>query len=213
MKKKENNVKESINDYELIYLFTQGEEEALTLLIQRYKRITFFYINRYFALFPKYLDKHEMYQISLVSLYNAILTFNEKKENTFSTYFCVVLEHDLLMYIRHMRKNSNLCNFNALSLDQAINESEGLYYMDTMVNKREEYDPVKYASQKEMHKEIEKQLLFFEEKERVVFHLWMEGYTYREISESTSLDKKKIEYIIHKVKGQLKVSLSEWMRD
>lgn len=211
-KSEEGNIKTNreFNDYELIYLFTQGDEEALLLLMQKYKRVSYLYIDRYYYSMPKLLDRHDMYQMSLISLYNAILTYNEEKNSSFSTYFSVILNHDLLMYIRKLKKEANRSNLNTISLDQEIRDSDGIYLIESIANDREEFEPNQYVSNRAMHSVIDEQLKQFDNKEQEVFRLWMNGYTYLEICEQVDLNRKKVEYIIRKIKGTLKLSLYDW---
>lgn len=68
---------ERINDYELIEKFNKGEEEAFLELMERYKKVSKIYIERYCALYPTYLDASELHQLSLLSLYNSILNYDK----------------------------------------------------------------------------------------------------------------------------------------
>lgn len=203
--------KKEINDYELIEKFNKGEEEAFLKLMDRYKKISKIYIERYCTLYSTYLEMSEMYQLSLLSLYNSILNYDKEMDCTFSTYFSVVFEHDILMLLRHVQRERNKSNFNTVSLDCWVAESEGVYMVDVMANQREEFEPSKKMEKTNLHEQIDEVLHRFTKQEEEIFRMWMSGYTYKEMGEKFSVDKRRIEYIVRKIRKQLAPILKDWV--
>lgn len=196
------------NDYELLYLFAQGDEFALHEMIEKYKKVAFYFINKYKYTLRNEHDVKELYQLSLITLYRAILTYKEGANASFSTYYSLLLERDFLMCLRSMYREQNRGNVEAISLDALIQESEGLYLVDTIPNKREEFQPVESFHYSYLEEESQKVLDTCKDWEKDIFQLWREGYTYQEISHIVGLEIKKIDNTMQKIKKKLKGQLT-----
>lgn len=210
--KKENFEIKNVNDVELIERFNQGDEEALKLLIQRYRKVAYVYIERYFTLFPNMLEKRELYQLSLISLYRSILGYKKEVECSFSHYFSVVFERDILMLLRHFKANNAKANFHCVSLDMRVAETDGIFLSDLLENRHDYFEPEKCMDKSTMYEVIENELNRYNEKEQKIFHMWMQGYTYKEIAKACVSEEKHVEYVIRKIRFRLRVLLEHWYK-
>ena len=198
------------NENEIIELVKNGDEDAFAMLMNTYKAITYMYIDRYSLLYPNLLDRKELYQLSLMSLYNSALSYDPSMENAFSTYYAVLLEHDILMHLRMLATDKHRSNLNTISLDGVIAETDGVYLVDTLVNKNEKFSPEKYVDNDALYQQITTCLSNFSPKEADVFRMWMRGYSYSEISKKHQISEKSVEYTIRKIRVQMRNSLKEW---
>lgn len=88
------------NDNELLYLLKEGSDDALEILFCKYS----FFIElkiKEMNIEKMYVD--EFYQEGLIALHNAIKKFNDQYNNTFYTFFNVILTRK---YLDLLRKNS-----------------------------------------------------------------------------------------------------------
>lgn len=192
------------SDYELVYLINEQDDLALEELIQKYKGLMISYGYRFKELFKEEFDRHELFQITLLSLYQAVLTYDEQHQCSFVTYLKVIMKRDILLYARSLQRAKKKANMNTISLDESIKEEDGLYLVDLIENNQPSFNPVDYFWAKEekekllalMHKESE-------EDEQVML-MWMEGYTYQEIGEKLHLRNKQVEYKLRKIRKKLK---------
>ena len=198
------------NENEIIELVKNGDEDAFAMLMNTYKAITYMYIDRYSLLYPNLLDRKELYQLSLMSLYNSASSYDPGMENAFSTYYAVLLEHDILMHLRMLATDKHRSNLNTISLDGVIAETDGVYLVDTLVNKNEKFSPEKYVDNDALYQQITTCLSNFSSKEADVFRMWMRGYSYSEISKKHQISEKSVEYTIRKIRVQMRNSLKEW---
>lgn len=198
------------NENEIIELVKNGDEDAFAMLMNTYKAITYMYIDRYSLLYPNLLDRKELYQLSLMSLYNSASSYDPSMENAFSTYYAVLLEHDILMHLRMLATDKHRSNLNTVSLDGVIAETDGVYLVDTLVNKNEKFSPEKYVDNDALYQQITTCLSNFSPKEADVFRMWMRGYSYSEISKKHQISEKSVEYTIRKIRVQMRNSLKEW---
>ena len=198
------------NENEIIELVKNGDEDAFAMLMNTYKAITYMYIDRYSLLYPNLLDRKELYQLSLMSLYNSASSYDPGMENAFSTYYAVLLELDILMHLRMLATDKHRSNLNTISLDGVIAETDGVYLVDTLVNKNEKFSPEKYVDNDALYQQITTCLSNFSSKEADVFRMWMRGYSYSEISKKHQISEKSVEYTIRKIRVQMRNSLKEW---
>lgn len=186
----------------------QGEENAFLELMNRYKKISNFYISKYKGLLEEFYDLNDLKQIGLIALYQAILTFNECMECSFSTYYGILLDRDLCMCLRDLAKESNRSNYKAIRLDECVQENEGVYRVDLIKNERVDYDPKKNMDLIVYKSLLDKELSSLDSVEKEIFKLWSEGYRYDEMSSILKVDKKKIDNTVQKIKKLLKRRLT-----
>lgn len=194
-------------DYELIYLISQGDEYALEQLINKYKGMILRSLDEYRGMLMDKFDRTELYQLSLISLYQAIMTYNENMNCSFFTYLRIVVHRDILAYVRMLNRDRNKANLYAISLDQTIKESDGIYLIDTIQNNQREFNPKDYLNIKQLYILIQKQLSTFTDEEQRIFILWFNGYRYEEIMVITGVAMHRISYVVAKVKKKLKGSI------
>lgn len=196
------------NDYELLYMFAQGDESALTELIEKYKRSAFYFIHKYKHALQGSYDISELYHISIIALYKAIITYKESANTSFSTYYSVLLEREYLMCIRSLYREQNKSNVEAMSLDALVQETEGVYLVDTIQNKRIEFEPEGSFRYAHLLEEVQRVLTTCDSLEKEIFQLWREGFSYQEISDLLGQSVKKVDNIMQKLKKKLKGQLT-----
>ena len=91
------------NDYELLYLISEGSEQALNLLYKKY----YIYINKIVSKLniAKY-KKEDMVQEGVVVFFKSIKKYNPEKYNkTFYSYFKLILEKqgEMILILEQLR--------------------------------------------------------------------------------------------------------------
>lgn len=186
----------------------QGDESAFLELIQRYKKVSYHFIVKYKSYLEEFYDFNDLKQIALITLYQAVLTYNEEMECSFSTYYGILLDRDFCMCIRKLSRNGMRSNFNAIRLDDCVYEADNLYLVDLVKNERVDYDPKMNMDLIVYESMVDKELKSLNTSERQIFEMWRDGYRYNEISSLLKIDKKKIDNTIQKVKKILKGRLT-----
>ena len=77
------------NDYELLYLMNEFDEEAEKILIEKYSVLIRFRIYK-FKVKDRYID--DFMQEGLYMLLIAAKTYNEMSDKTFTKYFDLILQ-------------------------------------------------------------------------------------------------------------------------
>lgn len=194
---------EKLNDYELLYLIRQKDEEALDLLIRKYR-------NRIYRIMSKLTGKsnyfystndeqNDLFQRCLIALFDTITMYREGSSE-FSYFVCMRIDSEVRNYLRNQRTKANHMFKMATSLDLILNESEGSYLVDMLPSKNYEYDPLyqrKIVEAKETIDEVETELT---QEEIAIWKLRRQGYNYVEISKLMNLSTKRIAYVNQKIK-------------
>ena len=99
--------------YELFEKMKSGDESARTMLIEHNIRLVFHVVYQYFNA-VKY-DKNDLVSIGNIGLIKAVSTFDDSKDVEFSSYAARCISNEILMFLRKMKKDENIC-----SLDMEI---------------------------------------------------------------------------------------------
>lgn len=89
------------NDNELLYMVKEGSDEALEILFCKY---SFFIELKIKEMNVEKMYVDEFYQEGLIALNNAIKKFDEQYNNTFYTFFSVILTRKYLDLFRKINK-------------------------------------------------------------------------------------------------------------
>lgn len=118
------------NDNELLYLFSEGIEEALEILLEKYvglirKRISTFKIQMRF--------RDDFLQEGYMALLIAIRTYYQESPKTFNKYFDLILQR---RFIKILKSDKNYIYNVTLYEDfsyvaNALEEKTEIYYEDT----------------------------------------------------------------------------------
>lgn len=174
-----------INDYELLYLAKENNEDAINMLFNKYKYLLMkkahFYSNENLNCYDDYLN--EAYYI----FYVAIETFDDR--NVFTKYLELLLDSKLKNYNKKIKANNKLYILN----DDNIFSSIG-YVIDTETKMIEEEE---YQNRKNI---VMDNLSW---NEQIIFSLKEEGYFLNEIASILDVDIKNIYNAINRIKGKI----------
>ena len=194
---------ETMNDYELLYLMSEQDEEAQKLLIKLYEqRIERIIRKTVSSGGGKHLRSDEFHDLKskcMLSLIEAVNQYHDETGVPFSYYASLCITTCVRSYLRKTRSQANYM-FACTSLDLDLSEDEGCYLISLVQNNQAEFDPKWSFELKEAQnkvKEVEAQL---SEDERQIWLLRKAGCTYREIAEKSGHTVKHVGYILHKIK-------------
>jgi len=115
------------NDFEIIDLIKQGNEEAFQLMVNKYRYL----IAKMIKKFNLVYDYDDCYQEALMLLYKSIIKFDESYNKTFTRFFELNLTNYLISY---KNRNNNYFSFIQESLSsnnhQVVSEAMNVVYLD-----------------------------------------------------------------------------------
>lgn len=202
----EENVFFSINEYskmtdeEIIKEIRNGDKQALTYLMNKYKEIVNLKVGKYFMVGA---EKEDIIQEGLIGLFKAIKTFNDEKNNTFKTFANMCIERQLITAIKssNRQKHMPLNSYLSLNMSAYDNEEEnGAELMDTFDSKTIE-DPLETIINKEYYDEIEKSIdKTLSQFEKQVLDRYMKGESYITIAKRLDSPVKSVDNAIQRIR-------------
>ena len=192
------------NDYELISLAQEQNEDAIEILYQKYQPIISKKSKKFYNLLKgKGIELCDLIQECYIALDYAIKTFNQDKDNMFYTYLNTCLDRQL---IDQYRKNLNLKN-------KLLNESLPL---ETSIEEENNNDLLNVIEDNTNNPEIElftvEEYISLQNKiidkltplEECVFLLKIQNFDYKEIANILDKDNKSIDNAIQRIKLKIR---------
>lgn len=188
------------NDFELVSLIRENNEEAREILYNKYKPIIVKKsTDQIYKLGSYGMEINDLIQEGYIGLDNAINCFNEKENTSFYTFALLCIDRQIITYIK---KNTNN---KAMILNDAINLDDGKEYLF-----RDNTDIEGSFINKEGAKEFINLICdSLSDIEKKVFSLKLEGYDIGEITNLLNKDTKVIYNTLHRIKYKIKLIMNK----
>ena len=188
------------NDFELVSLIRENNEEAREILYNKYKpSIVKKSTDQIYKLGSYGMEINDLIQEGYIGLDNAINCFNEKENTSFYTFALLCIDRQIITYIK---KNTNN---KAMILNDAINLDDGKEYLF-----RDNTDIEGSFINKEDAKEFINLICdSLSDIEKKVFSLKLEGYDIGEIANLLNKDTKVIYNTLHRIKYKIKLIMNK----
>ena len=189
----------NLTDEEIISQIRQGNEQALTYLLNKYKSLVQNKVSRYFIIGA---EKEDIIQEGMIGLYKAIRNFDNCKQNTFKTFANICVERQLITAIKssNRQKHKPLNTYLSLNTSAYDNDEDGTELMDTFNSDTIE-DPLETIMKKEYFEEIQntmhKSLSKFENQ---VLEKYIQGDSYEVIAKKLDTPVKSIDNAIQRIR-------------
>jgi RNA polymerase sporulation-specific sigma factor len=193
----------TLNDNELIYLCCENNEEAINIVINKYK-------NCILSILKEYLKEYniigvevaDLYQEGLIGLMHAINTFDKEKNVSFYTYANACIKTSIISAMRQTFRMKNRILNNSYSLDMLIEDTNSSLYD---LCEDESNEPNNVLINKEEKEELLNNIKSkLSKNELVIFELKLKGLKNDEIAELLGKDKKRIENAMSRIKKKYK---------
>lgn len=196
---------QSLTDEELCKLSKEGNEEAESILLYKYKAVV---KNRAKTLFLTGGDMDDLIQEGMIGLFMAMKGYDENKGTSFSTFARLALERRMYNAIKaqNTKKNSPLNDY--VSLDFTENKGEEGQSV-ALLRAGMEAEPEKKLIDREntdfLMMRLSEELSEFEKE---VLRLSLSGKDYKEIGKELGKSSKSIDNALQRIKKKLKGILS-----
>ena len=182
-----------MNDYELVYLAQEQNEEALEYLYQKYdKLIKWLIFKRFFNLIKLGIDLNDVYNWCLNALNNAIKSYNADNNAIFSTYATTIVENSIKNYLRNNCKTNEKLNIviepfyeNHYNTDPYYTLSDQEHLSELLIAIKNALSPFEYK----------------------VYVLLLNNLKYQDIAKKLNKTPKQIDNAIQRIKNKLKMVL------
>lgn len=187
-------------DEQIIVQIKQGDESALSYLIEKYKELVNIKVGKYFMIGA---EKEDIIQEGMIGLYKAIKSYNSEKQNSFKSFANICIERQLITAIKTSNRQKHMPLNSYLSLNTAAydnNEDGSVELIDTFNSKTVE-DPLETITKKEYYEEVQnavnKSLSKFEKQ---VLDRFIKGESYVKIAERLNSPVKSVDNAIQRIR-------------
>lgn len=189
------------NDNEILHMISENNEEAKEYLVNKYKGVINYTINKYVSNQPLIgFEEKDLYQEGLIGLLSAMETYQDSKETKFSTYASRCIENRIATAINRAMNTKNKNLNDSVSLDY-VDPSTGTSLYDFIGSSGIIDDMISKENCDELIKFGDNHLKGFEKE---VFMLKVEEYTNEEIAAILKEDKRKVENALFRIRNKLK---------
>ena len=189
----------NLTDEQIISQIKDGDEQALTFLLDKYKDLVNTKVGKYFIIGA---EREDIVQEGMIGLYKAIKGFDNCKQNTFKTFANLCIERQLITAIKSSNRQKHMPLNSYLSLNTSAydDEGDGTELLETFeVNTIE--DPLetimKQESFDEIQNAVQKSLSKFEGQ---VLERYMQGESYEVIAKRLDTPVKSVDNAIQRIR-------------
>ena len=195
-------------DEQLIAEIRNGNEQALTYLLNRYKPLVNHKVGKYFMVGA---EKEDIMQEGMIGLYKAIRNFDEKKQNSFNTFANICVERQLITAIKTStrQKHQPLNSYVSLNVAAYTNDDDSIELMETYDNKSIE-DPLDTMMKKEFYNEVNSTIQSSLSKfEKQVLERFIQGESYEVIAQKVDAPVKSVDNAIQRIRKKAIKKMSD----
>lgn len=190
-----------INDYELLYLVSESDEDAYNKLYAKYsgfiKSLTQKYLKK-----CKYLgvDFDDIYQIGCYGLSLAINHYNENNEALFYTFASIFINREIQTFIRNISRKKHNVLSDSISLDKEIDENGNTLecFFSSSQNSMNSFFEIQNSMDVLM---LKHDLPFLQS---LIFELKLNNFSNKEISQLLDVKYKSIDNAVTSIKNKFK---------
>ena len=186
------------NDYELVFLAQEGNEDAINLIYQKYKPIVV-KKSKNAILFASHhgIDINDIMQEAFIGLDEAIKNFSQDTKATFYTFATLCIDRQILNYLRKITSGKDRVLNEAVSINEYLEKTvdDGTDIESYMLLK---------DSDNQITNNIRKMLTDFEKN---AFDMRLQGYSFEEIAKALNKDIKSIYNTFWRIKEKIKKNI------
>ena len=109
------------NDYEILYMIGENDDDTFNLLYKKYYPLILKYARKYKNSFKKFgYELDDIMQIGYISLYKAVRKYKYYSENMFYTFLIKLLDNDYNIEYNKCSNYKNKCLNDSISYDKEI---------------------------------------------------------------------------------------------
>ena len=193
------------NDYELIDIVSEGNEDAMELIINKYQPVIKYIANRKLKIAVNLgLDISDLYQEGMIGLIEAIRDFKDIKNVTFYTFANLCIDRQINSALTKNNRDRDKILNNSVSLDKKIADGNRtlLEILEPTNNVTPLNEIIALESDEELYTKIKNKLSDFEKE---VFDLKINNYSYTEIQEKLKVSSKIVYSAMRRIKDKIKL--------
>lgn len=183
------------NDFELVSLAQEGNEDAINIIYQKYKPIIIKKSKNAIMYATHHgIEINDIMQEGFIGLDEAIKRFSQEDTATFYTFALLCIDRKIVNYLRKMTQSKNRILNDAVAIDDTVERvvRDNIDIELALISKNNREDLINKINE------------CLTEFEREVFKMKIKGYTFDEIANTLNKDVKSIYNTFHRIKMKIK---------
>lgn len=195
------------NDYELLYLVGESNEDANEAIIRKYSPAIDYIVRKYGPLVEgKGIDNNDLYQEGLIGLDSAIRNYQDHKDIKFSTFAFTCIKRRVFSAIKKANRKKNSVLNESYSIDYTNDDDKSLESV-IKANDSGIEDLLVSKEQETLYNEkVNKELTKFEKQ---VYDLRINGFSYEQIANTLGKTVKSIDSSLCRIRIKIRQILEE----
>lgn len=199
---------ENLNDYELISLAQELNEDAIIILHEKYKPLILKKSRKYLKYFSnKGLELSDLIQECTIGFEEAIKDYNMTDDVTFYTFANICMDRQLTTEIRKQNRLKYRLLNEALPLE-GVDEELDNFNLSNVIKDYSSDPETDLFTQVELEELYEKIIKELTDMEECVFNLKIQNFDCKEISDILDKNEKSIYNTLQRIKVKIKNMLS-----
>ncbi|ARK21534.1 RNA polymerase sporulation sigma factor SigH [Sporosarcina sp. P26b] len=195
-----------LSDEEMVELIHLGNSDVLDFLITKFQPIVRMKARTYFIIGG---DREDIVQEGMIGLYKAIRDFRPDRLSSFKVFAELCITRQIITAIKTATRQKHIPLNTSVSLDKPMYDEDQERTLLDIISGSTLDDPEDLMIHKEnfsfMEEEMNKVLSGLEKE---VLTLYLEGQSYREISEVLNRQVKSIDNALQRIKRKLEHSMA-----
>ncbi len=187
------------NDYELIYMVRENDDNSRDILYQKYYPIICHIANDYYQKNKYYgFEFEDFLQEATLAFFRALINYNEKENTLFYTFITICIRRKMMSFCQRIsNKNNNFSSLDCISLDDIDIEDSRSNFNHVFLDK-------------EIENIIRDYLYSLSFEKACIFELKFNGFTYSEISKLLDMPISSLEFKNRSSVKGIKALLSDY---
>lgn len=193
------------SDEELILMYRDGEEEAASFIMNKYKNLV---RKKASSMYILGADRDDLIQEGMIGLFKAVRDYDMGRDVNFYTFADLCVSRQMYTAVQASNRQKHLPLNTYISIySQCMTSEEGTdeYTLMNTLTARKEANPEEMVIEQENVEQIESAILKeLSEFEKQVFELHLTGMTYTEIAKVLGRDEKSTDNALQRMKSKIR---------
>lgn len=197
-------------DEELILMYRDGEENAISFIMNKYKNLV---RKKASSMYILGADRDDLIQEGMIGLFKAVRDYDMGRDVNFYTFADLCISRQMYTAVQASNRQKHLplnTYISIYSQSQNFDEETKEYpFMNTLTSQKEA-NPEEMVIEQENVEQIENAILKeLSEFEKQVFELHLTGMTYTEIAKVLGRDEKSTDNALQRMKTKIRKLLKD----
>lgn len=195
------------NDYELVMLYHEKNEDALNILFTNYQKLITFILNKYRNMLKNLgIDYQELYEECLLTFYESINNYSLTYNASFKTFSNMIIKRKINHVISKYNNIYKIPINNSVSLYDFFGDKELCEYIAS-----KEKDPLNKIVEQENIFDLEQIIINnLSKNELIVYNLLVNNISYKEMMIILNKSYKQITNTIERIRKKIRIKLLEF---